>query len=801
MIQPYKIYLLTLLMLLCGSLIILQAQSVATDYTLHADESGASKAYVARDYISMKPGFRYAAANGTTFNAKIDRGLLFPPSDATYLKPDGSTTSDPTKGVAVGSIPGKFEVGPTGAATYTIPIACPQGINGMQPDISLTYSSQGGNGIAGCGWNVGGLSAITRTKKTNYFDGEDSGITWDAACPLSLDGQRLIKISESGGQIEYRTENESFNKIVGYEIQAWGPKFFKVYTKSGMVLTYGNPNSLASYSPVYNNPASDALAQTNFQRASWNLVEMMDNNGNYATFSYKASQGNDIGNVIDRIVYGSNRALGALSSIAVSFDYEKRVDELSGYISGMAFIQQLRLKNIRTSVNGQEQKVYSLTYSNATQSKLQSIELFQNGSKSYSPVSFVYGQPKEAESQTDITFITKDVDNNTKKKLGLVAVDLDGDGYNELGDIYTESFPGFEDVLINCFFDIHKKENNWVATHRFMINTTLRKVIKGLPSSFGDFNGNGSSESVSPSSQNNSISLNITDMKDNNLLIEESIGNSSKDPFIAIGNFYGQTLSGALVIFNDPVSENGMYKYPYCIVAANKNQYVIKRPYWTESTNYYYLYTSKKIESIEIENLNARNFRNDIWINYEDGTNAILKNKMVGYNCFTGGAELLQPLPFNIEKDDIYRVADMNADGLPDVVYRKNSNDWYIAYNKGNYNFKMVALNIDCGKFSAKKNPILNDEDDKDNLFITDINNDGLPDIVAGDENLKETNIISTELAPWGGYQNVIKYDYSFLNTTWRIYLNTGNMQFQLNRTVTSKERSAYTCVADLLGK
>lgn len=60
----------------------------------------------------------------------------------------------------VGVIPAQFKVTDSGAASYAVPIGIPPGTAGMQPSPSLQYSSQGGNGLLGMGWSLGGLSGI-----------------------------------------------------------------------------------------------------------------------------------------------------------------------------------------------------------------------------------------------------------------------------------------------------------------------------------------------------------------------------------------------------------------------------------------------------------------------------------------------------------------------------------------------------------------------------------------------------------------------------------------------------------------
>jgi hypothetical protein len=111
----------------------------------------------------------------------------------------------------IGATPGSFAVDPSGAATYSIPIFVPPGTNGMQPQLSLNYNSQGGNGLLGMGWSIGGLSVIHRCGATIAIDGIKGGVNYDANDKFCLDGERLIWSSSDGF---YRTQHESWQKVV-----------------------------------------------------------------------------------------------------------------------------------------------------------------------------------------------------------------------------------------------------------------------------------------------------------------------------------------------------------------------------------------------------------------------------------------------------------------------------------------------------------------------------------------------------------------------------------------------------------
>ena len=142
----------------------------------------------------------------------------------------------------VGATAGSFRVSETGAATYSIPIAVPPGTAGMKPSLSLNYSSQSGNGLLGMGWSLGGLSVIHRCPKTVAQDGVLGGVNFDANDRFCIDGQRLVAITGTYGapNTEYRTETESYSRIISYGTTGTGPTSFKVWTKSGQIMEYGN---------------------------------------------------------------------------------------------------------------------------------------------------------------------------------------------------------------------------------------------------------------------------------------------------------------------------------------------------------------------------------------------------------------------------------------------------------------------------------------------------------------------------------------------------------------------------------
>lgn len=252
---------------------------------------------------------------------------------------------------AVGATPGSFRVSESGAAIYTIPIAVPPGTAGMAPTLSLTYSSQGGNGILGIGWSLSGLSSIYRCPASIAQDGFKSGINFNANDRFCLDGQRLVAGSGVYGAngAEYRTETESYSRIISYGAAGNGPAYFKVWTKAGQIAEYGNTTD------------SRIEAQGRADVQLWGVNKTSDTKGNYLSVSYTEDNPNGR-SYVSRIDYTGNAAAGRVPYASVQLSYEIRPDIESGYETGSLIKSSHRVTNIKTFNGSALVKEYRFTY-------------------------------------------------------------------------------------------------------------------------------------------------------------------------------------------------------------------------------------------------------------------------------------------------------------------------------------------------------------------------------------------------------------------------------------------------------
>jgi Salmonella virulence plasmid 65kDa B protein len=283
----------------------------------------------------------------------------------------------------------QFSVTETGAATISIPIQVPRGIGGMEPQLSMNYSSGAGNGLLGVGWTLAGPSAITRCPKSIQHDGVRGAVTFAVGDKFCLDGQRLLSsgttndTSYGTGGTTYSTERESFSRITATGNYATGvPAGFKVETKAGLILEFGT----AVDAQVLTNPVSGSPTTIN----RWLLKRMYDRMGgpvevnyrnasNYVEFNYCSREvaadltcpttGTYSGSQVLHYIRYTNRGATPNGTAAVMFGYEARADRQLQFHAGTSQVQTQRMAYIATylgfsspSSPGQRIKVYEFTY-------------------------------------------------------------------------------------------------------------------------------------------------------------------------------------------------------------------------------------------------------------------------------------------------------------------------------------------------------------------------------------------------------------------------------------------------------
>jgi RHS repeat-associated protein len=287
-------------------------------------------------------------------------------------------------------VPGKFDVSATGGASYGIPIVVPPGTSGMVPALSLSYSSQSGDGIVGIGWNLTGLPAINRCPRTIAQDsGVHGSVNYDANDRFCMNGQRLILISGTYGAdgSEYRTEIESFSRVIAHGSAGSGPAWFEVHTKTGQIMQFGNTTD--SRILVVD---AQTLTPTTTARA-WSVNKISDTVGNYLTVTYNCADVSGSCTDASRTTYGQsyplevdytgNAAAGVSPYNSVRFSYTNRTDTAPFYQAGGVSQTTVVLTRIQTYQSSNLVSDYQLAYRAGTSvlhSRLTSVTLCDGGS-------------------------------------------------------------------------------------------------------------------------------------------------------------------------------------------------------------------------------------------------------------------------------------------------------------------------------------------------------------------------------------------------------------------------------------
>ena len=637
-------------------------------------------------------------------------------------------------------LPGQFDVSPTGAALYTVPIETPPGTAGMSPALTLDYNSAAGNGLLGVGWSLGGLPSIGRCPQTRAQDARTDGVSFDNNDRFCLDGQRLVVVSGTYGAAnsEYRTEVEGFTKVVAYGSAGNGPAYFRAWTKSGQVMDFGATAN------------SRILAQGTSTARSWAVNKISDTVGNYLAVTYNNDAAN--GQVYPtRIDYTGNAGEGLSPYNSVRFEYEARPDDIEQYVAGSVVRTTVRLKKVKTYEGANLVKSYELTYdagSSTNRSRIIEMTLCDGAgaclpSTTFSLTDATFGFPNQPSSRIpkgdldNIILYTADFNGNgvtdvmtynpltganewffndgslsfTKYSSLIPASDITSTSTIVLSRLLLGDWNG-DGVTDVMWYDPATNINRWFANDGVASFTRIMKAIH--PSLFfttgdgvynyagysgglqlGDWNGDGVTDAM-VLGENGENRWFINDGNLNFTRLDDRIPPSEIPPALVVPNFYVPPELHFGDWNGDGVTDvmwrgiNGANKW--FINNGDVSFVKVDEPIvgflLSFAKLYYDDFNGDGITDLLVVKLPAAfgGVANTWYINDGALNFAIVSN----------------PIPNTIVDDSIVYIGDWNADGINDVMFHNTSsgaNHWFV--NDGNLNFDYYSNPIPTWKIDG----------------------------------------------------------------------------------------------------
>ena len=624
--------------------------------------------------------------------------------------------------VLVGKTEGVFSVSPTGAATYTIPIKVQSGLSDFVPSISLTYSSQSGNGIVGMGFGISGLSSISIVPKSIYFDNKAKALSKDDDNAFVLDGMRLLQTN--GADVDngktgavYRTENEQYSLISITASQNGTPATFQVKATNGTTYRYGSSTGRHTLS--------------NGKSYQWALDYAEDALGNYIQYNYSQE------GVLypTSITYGRNIHGTAGVDCTILFNYENRPDSIPVYMFGEQHFLKKRLKSIVCMYSGNIYRTYTLNYTEDVFSHLISVSETGTSSASLPPTTFVWEVPSDFQLDCNGESLETDLQEDFSKEQ-FFSGDLDGDGITEL--ISMEAKPD------NPLLPNYSPKRTWFYGRKWNPETQKFEFCYSYDTTAG-------TPILSSIIKSGGMLMHVKSGKENSLVFPfcSILGNDSKN---LVFKFLDENMRVSIPMKSH--SSDGEKFPPYTIFDADKDGFddifIIEKEQYNERYPAYLfscdLQTGRLDSTVMYFDLQDAPDKIRCADFNSDGMADLLITTSEGYYIYwnRSGVYSDEDRYFNtaFKECDILELGDFNGDGLVDLIINKSdSEEWYIAKNTGNPGNGFFALNEINYLSQAGVKKIEDDDreeaiekgtskEDRFYCIVQDFNGDGKSDVV-----------------------------------------------------------------------
>ncbi len=607
-----------------------------------------------------------------------------------------------------GSLNGDFSVSQTGAATYKIDIDAPSCNSDFRPQISLVYSSQAGNSIAGYGWNIIGLSSISATPHSRYFDTTNiSGINVDTNDAYSIDGERLLLKSGTNGRknAEYVTEQEKYCKIKIDSAFANTPKSFIVTKPNGSIYRYGSTtNGILRYP---NSNSNNAIG--------WLLDYAEDKDGNYIRYTYTYYNNMPY---ISQIHYGGNTN-GRQTFCSINFTYLDRPDAISLHIKNTKYEKTKRLAFVSCLCNNTLYKRYSLTYDdNSGYSHLVSVKEYGTVNSSLPATTFEWENFPNVNIASTTIPVTSTVGVSPMFSF-YTSGDVDNDGKSELIEFRPSATSSSTVHIYHYSNGEFVRQTPYYYASTWIDDSDIFNILKGY--TVAHLRNSQNNTIVYPfiwgNNNNGTYYVRFEFVNDRtyssqllhtNEMPAYSIADFDKDGIDAIAYVEKKQLSDAClrlvtIKYNTDSSEFSQSDQNLVLSQLTSSQRQSK---------------IENITSVDLDGdglmdllVECTNFCIALW-----NSNGAFSSS--NYTVLT-----------NIKHSDTFRIADFNGDGLADILINEPSSTiWKKAINTGVKGTSLFTVS-NITNLSSKGIKRLSD-DEFYSCCIQDLNSDGYSDIV-----------------------------------------------------------------------
>ncbi|GBF44543.1 RHS repeat-associated core domain protein [Leptospira ellinghausenii] len=337
-----------------------------------------------------------------------------------------------------------------GNASFNFPLEVPDGTGDLTPELNISYSSSGGNGLLGKGYGLSGISYIKRDISYGInYNSNDSYYSSEYGQLVDSNGNKSV----------YYSKEERFVSFFPQGDSGRGPTEIIAYDKDGNKYSYGGSGA--------------QLLHPNGAVRTWALREKREPHGETINYEWEVRKGELY---LTRISYA-----GGVREVRI--EYTTREDVETDYSEKTLTTRDWLISRIRFYSDNSHVHSYEFSYSNDAKTKVSLLTKIQFEKDNFFslathlPLEFIYTPSHEG----------------IGAKLNSGSESLSG-GYGSLGDIIDRAFLMDRELLYNLVaFFIGKPSIREEA--RQDLNTFATQLginNKGLK--FGTISGGGTSE-------------------------------------------------------------------------------------------------------------------------------------------------------------------------------------------------------------------------------------------------------------------------------------------------------------------